>query len=274
MDQSPIGFLLLALTGLATYSALNHTEIKERYLLWTDGILIRKEYERLITSGFLHGDWIHFAFNMMALLSFNQVLESRFGIWNFLLIYFMSMLGGSLLALFIHRNHGEYRALGASGAVSGVILAFVVLYPSADLSFPFIDLGIKAWIIGLLFIVISILGMKYQKDNIGHDAHLGGGITGVLLALVLEPSLAIENGWMVLIILVPSLIFFFILLRNPAVMYVETYWGEEVHQLKTYKRPKKKQLTLDELLDKISKQGINSLTTKEQKLLEDYQRKL
>jgi membrane associated rhomboid family serine protease len=274
MDQSPIGFLLLALTGLATYSALNHTEIRERYLLWTDGILIRKEYERLITAGFLHGDWIHFAFNMMALLSFNQVLESRFGIWNFLLIYFMSMLGGSLLALFIHRNHGEYRALGASGAVSGVILAFVVLYPSADLSFPFIDLGIKAWIIGLLFIVISILGMKYQKDNIGHDAHLGGGITGVLLALALEPSLAIENGWMVLIILVPSLIFFFILLRNPAVMYVETYWGEEVHQLKTYKRPKKKQLTLDELLDKISKQGINSLTTKEQKLLEDYQRKL
>lgn len=274
MDQSPIGFLLLALTGLATYSALNHTEIRERYLLWTDGVLIRKEYDRLITSGFLHGDWIHFAFNMMALLSFNQVLENRFGLWYFLLIYFMSMLGGSLLALFIHRNHGEYRGLGASGAVSGVVLAFIVLDPTASLTFPFVDISIKAWIIGLLFIAISIAGMKYQKDNIGHDAHLGGGITGVLLALAIEPSLAIENWWMVLIILVPSLIFFFILLRNPAIMYVENYWGEEVHNLKTYKMPKKKQATLDELLDKISKQGIDSLTTKEQKLLEDYQRNL
>jgi membrane associated rhomboid family serine protease len=274
MDQSPIGFLLLALTGLATYSALNHTEIRERYLLWTDGILVRKEYDRLITSGFLHGDWIHFAFNMMALLSFNQVLENRFGTWYFLLIYFVSMLGGSLLALFLHRNHGEYRGLGASGAVSGVILAFIVLYPTASLSIPFIDISIKAWIIGLLFIIISIAGMKYQKDNIGHDAHLGGGITGVLLALALEPSLAIDNWWMVLLILVPSLIFFFILLSNPAVLYVENYWGEEVHQLKNYKMPKKKQATLNELLDKISKQGIDSLTNKEQKLLENYQRNL
>ena len=84
----------------------------------------------------------------------------------------------------------------------------------------------------------------------------------------------LNNWWMVLIILVPLLIFFFILLRNPAVMYVENYWGEEVHQLKNYKMPQKKQPTLDELLDKISNQGIDSLTKKEQKLLEDYQRKL
>ncbi len=67
---------------------------------------------------------------------------------------------------------------------------------------------------GLLFIIISIAGMKYQKDNIGHDAHLGGGITGVLLALALEPSLAIDNWWMVLPNLVPPMLLFFILLRN------------------------------------------------------------
>ena len=82
-------------------------------------ILAGKQYERLLTSGFIHGDWLHLAFNAYSLLAFGQNIEAIYGFKTLLLVYFSSILGGSLLSLFIHRRH-DYRALGASGGVGGI----------------------------------------------------------------------------------------------------------------------------------------------------------
>lgn len=274
MTQSIIAIIIIVFTFLATYQGEKDQWFKEDYLFWTDGILIHREWYRLLTSGFLHSGWWHFGFNMFALYSFSYSLEYVFGMANFALIYFAALIGGSLLALYFHRNHGDYKALGASGAVSGVIMASIVLMPEGEIGFILIPFGIKSWIFGAVFILVSIFGIKTQAGNIGHDAHLGGAIVGTLMVCALQPELAIRNWWVVLLILVPCAIFLYMVVKNPAMLFIDGYWGEEVDTLKTYKMPKKKKASLDELLDKISREGIDSLSSNEKKLLDEYQQNL
>ena len=128
ISQGIVGTLILIFTGLVTYLGLSRSSYQNEYKLDVDKILIDKQYYRLLPSGFLHVGWLHFAFNMGALLSFSFSLELVFGIKNFLLVYFLSLLGGNLFALYVHRNHGDYTAVGASGAVSGVISSFICNY--------------------------------------------------------------------------------------------------------------------------------------------------
>lgn len=274
MTQSIIATIIIVFTFLATYQGEKDRWFKEEYLFWTDGILIRKEWQRLLTSGFLHGGWWHFGFNMVTLFSFSYGLEYVFGLGGFTLIYFGSLLGGSLLALYFHRNHGDYKALGASGAVSGVIMASIVLMPTADIRFFFIPYGIPSWLLGAVFILVSIFGIKSQSDNIGHDAHLGGAIVGTLIVCALEPEMAVRNWWVVLMIVLPCSVFMYLVIRNPAMLFIEGYWGEEVHHLKNYKFKEPKKPTLDELLDKIRSGGIKSLTARERKWLKEYRERM
>ncbi len=266
---SAAGILLLIANGLFTYQGLRHSRFMEDYCFEIDGILIGKQYKRLITSGFLHVNWLHFIFNMVALMSFSDVLELEFGIAQFFGLYFLSLLGGSLLALYIHRHHGDYSAVGASGAVSGVVLAFIVLYPYSKVSLIFLPIGITSWIFGVLYILVSILGVKTRKGNIGHEAHLGGAVTGVLVAVALAPDQVV--WWVVFAVVLPTVLFLILVVRNPAILLLEDYWG-------SFKRPQRrarmsvtkasKQEMLDRLLEKIRKQGIEGLSKKERELLE------
>ena len=218
LEQGIAGTLLLIFTGLTTYMGLTRPAYQDEYKFDVDRILIGKEYRRLLTCGFLHGGWLHFGFNMVALLSFSLSLEWIFGIPQFLLVYFASLLGGSLFALYMHRNHGDYTAVGASGAVSGVVAASIVLFPHSEIGLILLPGGIAAWIVGLLFIVISIFGIKSQSDNIGHDAHLGGLVTGILLTAILRPSAAVENWWVLALLLAPVSLFSYLILRRPDIL--------------------------------------------------------
>ena len=114
--ESQVGTLIAILTGIFTYQGLTHSSYQNKYLLHVDSILVSKEYYRLFSSGFLHANWMHFGFNMAALVSFAMSIEILLGIKSFLIIYCLSLLGGSLLALYIHRNHADYSGVGASGA--------------------------------------------------------------------------------------------------------------------------------------------------------------
>ena len=105
-NASLFGTIILILTGLVTYKGFQDRRFFKRYVFEIDPILIGREYHRLFTSGFLHVGWIHFGFNMIALLSFSTSLEVVYGLGKFSILYFASMIGGSLLALYIHRNHG------------------------------------------------------------------------------------------------------------------------------------------------------------------------
>ena len=276
---SALGTIIMLFTAAFTYKGFKEQAFMDEYIFHVDPIFYEKDYKRLVSSGFLHANWIHFGFNMIALLSFATSLEMVFGIWRLTVLYFLSMIGGSLLALYIHKNHGDYRALGASGAISGVVFASIILFPEQDISFIFLpDLGIPAWVFGLFFIIVSIFGIKSKGGIIGHEAHLGGAIAGALLALAFKPS-GLPINWLVVgALLLPTIAFLILIVRNPAVLMIDQYWGESIENLKNpkSKAPKfaNKEIELNFLLDKIAKNGMGSLSRQERNRLEELKNEL
>lgn len=283
--ENPIGNIIMLFTLLTTYNGFIKQVYFDRYLFNVDKILIGREWYRLFSSGFLHANWIHFGFNMLALVSFSLSLERTLGYIPFIGLYFASMLGGSLLALYIHRNHGDYTAIGASGAISGVVMSSVVLFPDNAIQILLIPIDIPSWIFGLLFILISLFGIKSQTGNIGHEAHLGGAITGLLLTLLIKPTVAIANWWVIVLMLVPILVFLWIVVYQPDVLITGKFRKPELKIRHSNARTENKndgatkprssnEMTLDDILDKIKRKGMDSLTKRERQELEKWSDKI
>src|ERR1700733_10876834 len=196
-------FILIIANVIVSYKGFTNSLFFESYEFAVDKILINKDYKRLITSGFLHVSWSHLIFNMISLYIFSGLVQLTLGSLGFLVIYFASLVGGELLSLLVHRNHGDYSSVGASGAICGVMFASVAIYPDMNIGFFLIPISIPGWIYALLYVLFSIYAIRSQKNNIGHDAHLGGGLTGMILALIMHPSSFAENYVKILIILLP-----------------------------------------------------------------------
>lgn len=288
--MEPIVLFFVLFISLVSYQAFRDWQFDDRYVFDVDGILVRKEYIRLLSSGFLHVGWWHLILNMVALYSFGVSVEAAFGLSKFFLIYFTSLLAGNLLALYIHRNHGDYRAAGASGAISGVIYARIVFNPDGLIGFIFVPPFIPSWIFGILFVMVSIYGIKAQKDNIGHEAHLGGALAGMLLAIAIEPKLLVAHGFFIFIVLVPTLFFLYLVVKRPEMLLIDNFFANEIAALRNRKRPsssnnrsryssnaappKTEQDELDALLDKVNREGMENLTEVESRRLEELSRGL
>lgn len=158
---------------------------------------------RMLTSGFLHADWFHLIFNMYALYLFAKIVMIEGGNFNFLIIYFGSLLTGSLYTLYVHKNEPYYSAVGASGAVMGIIYASILYYPEMSLYIFPLPIPIKGYVFGILYLLFSIYGMKKQIGNIGHAAHIGGTIGGYILTLLLSPYIWDENTFLILLLALP-----------------------------------------------------------------------
>lgn len=267
--QSIIATLILIVTGLTTWKGEKDPEYKEKYLFHVDGILIHGERYRLFSSGLLHSGWIHFGFNMITLLSFSQLLEWLYGKWALLGLYVLSLLGGSLYSLYVHRQHGDYRALGASGAVSGVVGASLLADPNGTISLILIPIEFRAWILGLVYILFTIYALKRRIGNIGHAAHLGGTLAGMLLMLLWDSSVFFAHPFIAVGLLLPVMYFTVLIVRNPNVLLLDDYWGELLSWRPRSSGPADppREITLDDVLEKISRRGIDSLTAAEREVL-------
>ena len=166
------------------------------------------EQLRMITSAFLHADIGHLFFNMFALYMFAPVVTQYFDNLTFLLIYFGSLIFGSLLTLLFHKDDYSYRAIGASGAVTGILYSAILLQPDMSLYLFFIPIPIPAYLFGIGYLLYSIYGMKAKSDNIGHTAHFGGAIGGFLITIIKQPQMLTENTFMVVLLAVPIVILF------------------------------------------------------------------
>jgi membrane associated rhomboid family serine protease len=155
-------------------------------------ILKEKEYYRMLTGGFVHGGLGHLAFNMFTLFFFGPVLETSLGSAEFLIIFFGAEFAAHGFTLWKHRDSSTYAAVGASGAISGVVVSFSLLYPTYKIYLMLIPIGIPAWLFALGFIGFSAYAMNKRDQSrmggIAHEAHLGGAIGGLLLTLVMVPS--------------------------------------------------------------------------------------
>ena len=270
-----IGVLVLIITAIISYKGFKDMVFFANYKFNVDKILIGKEYKRLVTSGFLHVNWSHLILNIISLYLFSNHLENTIGVFYLLLIYIISLIGGNLLALFIHKNHGNYTAVGASGAVSGVIFASIALFPSMRIGFLLLPFSIPSWLFGILYMAYSIYGIKSSNDTIGHEAHLGGALTGILVAIFIHPNILHDNSLTIAAIVVPTLLFLYLIITKPHLLFINT---SSFKIAKTYQTIDDKyndkrisrQQELDKLLDKIAKKGIKGLSKKERKKLEEY----
>lgn len=172
------------------------------------GPIVRGERMRMLASGFLHVDPSHLLFNMITLYFFADPVIRYIGVARFLVLYFGALLAGSFFALNFHRKEPYYSAVGASGAVMGVVYAAIMLNPGMNLYLFFIPIPIPAYVFGVGYLLYSMFGMKKQWGNIGHSAHIGGAIGGFLLTILLYPKVLVENRWMVLLLAIPIVLMF------------------------------------------------------------------
>lgn len=186
-SQAPATWCLLVVTVVVSFYAFQRPHVVDRLVFDVGAILRRKEDDRLITSGFLHGDVMHLVINMLTLISFGPVLESLLGSWRFLALYIGSMIIASLTMLYAKSYNLTYRALGASGATCGILFAFCLFAPFSEIYVMFAPIGIPAWLYAIVFVAYSSYSAG-AGGNVAHEAHLGGAAGGLLLTILMEPS--------------------------------------------------------------------------------------
>ncbi len=273
-----IGFILIIANVIFSYKGFASDIFFDRYKFEVEKILIYKDYKRLITSGFLHVNWLHLSFNMFSLYAFSGLVEGTLGTIKFVIIYFVSLIGGNLLSLFVHRNDSAYSSVGASGAICGIMFASIALFPGIGISF-FGLFSLPSWLYGTLFIAFSIYAVRSRKDNIGHEAHLGGALIGMLIALLMQPSAFLENYITILIILIPTIIFIYLIITRPHILFVDNlFYTEHKNNYsidhKYNEQRNMNQQEIDKILDKISRKGMNSLSKKEKETLKENSKKI
>ncbi|MEN8879368.1 MAG: rhomboid family intramembrane serine protease [Polaribacter sp.] len=190
---------LVSKKGFDDYNFLNKYKFQV-------GPVKKGEKFRIFTSGFLHVDWMHLILNMYVFYAFGSIVFSILGTLPTLIIYFGSLLAGSLYTLQYHKNEPYYSAVGASGAVSGIVYACILLYPGMSMYLFFIPIPIPGYLFGVGYLLYSIYGMKKQVGNVGHAAHLGGAIGGFAITIILNPILIETNRIFVILLVVPILL--------------------------------------------------------------------
>jgi membrane associated rhomboid family serine protease len=168
---------------------------------------------RLWSSGFLHVDFNHLFINMLSLYFFAGYVVYSLGEMNFLALYLTSRYLGNYLSFRYHNRQDNYTAVGASGAVSGVVYSAVLLYPEMKMMLLFFPIPLPGYVMATLYLIYTIYGMKKQRDNIGHTAHFGGAIAGLLATIAFVPSVLVDSG-LTLAILAGTLVFAAFLFKN------------------------------------------------------------
>lgn len=205
MDNIAV-FILIGVNALISYKGFEDNYFFNKYK-FNVGAIRAGEQIRMVSSGFLHADIGHLAFNMITLYFFAPIVAQSLGVFSFFIIYFASLICGSLLTMVFHGNDNSYSAVGASGAVTGVLYSAILMYPDMMLGIFFV-IPMPAYIFGIGYLLYSIYGMRAKRDNIGHTAHFGGAIGGYAITLLKVPSLLQDNLLMVILLAVPIILLF------------------------------------------------------------------
>lgn len=194
--------ILIVVNVLISYKAINDSYFFRKYEFHI-GSIKSGEQLRMFSSGFLHVDYQHLFFNMFTLYFFAPYVINIISPVYFIFIYIGSLIAGNLLTFYFHKNEYSYRAVGASGAVTGVIFSAILLEPNL-----YMYGIIPGYIFGFAYLLFSIYGMKTQNDNIGHVAHFGGAIGGYGITLAKYPQLVANQPLTVIALLIPIVVLF------------------------------------------------------------------
>ena len=190
-------FVLIGITILISFSAFNNRQFQARWIFNPYLVNTRKQYYRFISSGFIHADWIHLIFNMIALYFFGRTIEFIFtinygilGKVYFLILYLGGVIISDIPSYLKHKGNPGFNSLGASGGVASVLFGSILYRPMVDLCLYGI-LCLPAFILGTLYLIYSYFSGKRMADNINHDAHLFGALFGIVFTIALNPPVVI-----------------------------------------------------------------------------------
>ena len=208
-----VGILLLAANIVVSLRGFKQDLFFDKYRFEVHKIQ-KGEYFRLLSSAFLHVNTTHFLFNMFTFYFFVSFVVSDLGALPFVLLYFGSLLAGNLFAYAFHRNQPNYIAVGASGAVTGVLFSALLLYPEMELMLFFIPIPIPGYLFGIGYMIYTLYGMKAQNDNIGHTAHFGGALGGILMTILFNFEVIYTSQLMLGILFITLVLAGVLLYRN------------------------------------------------------------
>lgn len=191
--------VIVAITVATSVIAFSNPADKEKMLFAPYVVKRNKEYYRFISSGLIHGDWIHLFFNMFTFYSFGNIVELYYkdifgglGWLVYLVLYFGGMIASETITYKTHQDNPLYRNLGASGAVSSVLFSFILFNPWAKLYLFFMPIGIPAVILGVAYMAYSYYASQRVQDGIAHDVHLYGAFFGLLFTIVMKPAVLVS----------------------------------------------------------------------------------
>ena len=192
-QSNPVASLIFFATIIISLLAFQKdSELRDKFILHPWGLTHGQRIYSIIMHGFIHADFMHLLFNMITFYFFAFYLETRTGHLNFAIIYFGSLILSVLSTIYKNRDDFDYRSLGASGAVSGVILGAIIYEPASRIYLFFIPIGIPSPIFALLFVGYSYYASKNRYGNIAHEAHLWGAVAGAALTILLDPNAILE----------------------------------------------------------------------------------
>lgn len=189
-----ITLIIILITCGVSFMAWNNTELYNKLIFNPYIIFHKNEWYRLFSSALLHADIPHLVINMFVLYSFGSFIEQVYdlyipgGLALYAAMYILAIGAANIKTLIENKNNVWYNAVGASGAVSAVVFAFVLFAPIEKILF-FGIIPIPAFLYGLLYLVYSQYMSKKASDNIGHDAHFFGAVFGFVFTGLLRPEL-------------------------------------------------------------------------------------
>lgn len=189
-----ITLVIIIITAIISIFAFSSRKVMDDLIFYPVSIFEDKQYYRFITYGFLHADWMHLIFNMYAFYLFGQFTEGAFGqlfgetrgAVFFILFYVLALIFSIYPDYLKYKNNSQYRSLGASGAVSAVVFAYILLNPVGGIGLIFIPVFIPGFLFGILFLVVSYFLGKKGRSSVNHYAHMWGAIFGLLFLILLS----------------------------------------------------------------------------------------
>ncbi|QED36494.1 rhomboid family intramembrane serine protease [Antarcticibacterium arcticum] len=205
-DLNLVTIIIIAANVIISYMGFKDPVFFEKYKFNVGDIKRGAKYQ-IFSSGFLHVDTSHLFVNMLTLYFFANVVLYDLGAIGFIIVYLASLIIGNLLSYFFHKDENSYSAVGASGAVMGILYSAILLRPDMMLGLFFI-IPIPAYVFGIGYLLYTIYGMKNRVGNIGHDAHFGGAVGGYIITIALAPWVFQQHLLMVILLAIPIVVLF------------------------------------------------------------------
>jgi membrane associated rhomboid family serine protease len=186
---APVACVIFVITVITSLMAFSNENLYGKLILHPYNVSRGRYVYTVITSGLIHKDWMHLFFNMLSFYFFAFNLEPVLGHWQFAVLYIASLILSDMPSVLKHRENYSYYSLGASGAVSAVVFSAILYNPLAGMMILPIPISIPAVIFGILYLVYCSYASKYSRDNINHDAHLYGALSGLMITIIFHPGI-------------------------------------------------------------------------------------